>query len=1514
MQEDFIATGEETLDKLDDYIRQCDAVVHLVGDMTGASAQAPSVALIRSRYPDFTSRLPVLEPFLEPNGPALSYTQWEAWLALYHRKMLIIAVPQDGAPRDETYRLVDGQREAQQAHLSLLARVERYPEIRFANADRLVVELLRSRLHDILPPLQIASETLERLREVASSLLEVGRATWKMPQFFAPLNLEAQEENADSELRPTSIAALTEAVTMGANLMLFGEGGIGKTTFLLELSGALLAEKCPRIPLYIDAAYWALTNTQILDYIAYTPAAQRHGVTVSELVKLADAGCLTLAVNGWNEVPGAQKLGCLGRFGQLSTMIPTLNVVVVTRSVKDAPNLKAGRQVHVRGLTWQGQLKVIRSELDEDPAKALIELLARDTRLRHAARSPLILKGLLAQAKKGEVASSSVFDLLGAVIAAFEEDDQRRLLHEGPPLRSQHRYFLEALAYHLTFQQETTTSRQEALPVISVAAGQLVACGNLGSLPEPSEVLDALSNHHLIHADEQAVRFAHQRFQEYFAATRLFRVCVDGGEDDIALFREAVNQPFWEDALRLVGVKLKGAEGSAQTRSRLVRAALGVDLGFACDLAGACALSDVDDSDLYRDLVTRVNVLCESPLVEVADYGVVCLIASGFTVFADRLWPLLESDNQNTRLNTYRVNGEGISFKQLGDAAETRIAAWSPARRAELMHELADNPDNYDFLVRAANEAVEDEVRAAAIAALAWSFPASEAPLQAWLKAPADVQLEHNVISVVEYALEQGTASDAVRERLKVLALENSTESLQLKLALAFPDEAGVNAVEAVLARLREIDRHSNDAQLVAFAMKRAPDRLEALARELVLSARVIPDWVCKVVQQESDEARTEVFENAWSILHGEEAQHLSAEAVGPLASRWQTLRSVREWLDYCQNRRGNLSEAERERGRQLGYLLANAPGDDLLSVIMELGENSPYDEATELLDLVRSRIRRDAGRSSEKSQLLPSMDAVRALIALFGKQSIDEVVPQHQVHVLLCCIASHVAPAEFGDLLLEGCRLHLDSWGMYYTARDEWSKTRSGHQPSNPYWGNYLTSALENWGFEALPGLLELLGHPHANALIPGAIVRIVSRPWAVKKEGPFQNIGTDFKEGEERRLAGRVLLQPDDTHQELTDTVARALGTKLIEQVNQLRMEQTAAGAKWNANHAVYRMSGLLNAVANTPSPEIVEPLRHALANGFTDVYSAVGALKGLIRQGAFIDDAAVVTRIEALYEEEATVKWFDQQKRYVMAELCQLMYFVRPASLLSKPLSDYLIEWQRFAHINEVIRHLGAIPSEDSWCCLLALGRSSAAKGTSPEELVFALASALSPDHFTEFLQVVADGTWFAWCQNGWNLQRIAPDIFRVIGDDAARLDVFLEACELSGSPVSDRFACAVLALIPDGDAIQLRYGLAALDAGRVGDSRSSIYSMLKTMFTFHVPLGVDGHYEVHPKACNELRRHLYNRAKGNGLIATASRRLLADAECQRREGGRPTDEPRHPAEEEGIAWTEVLAIPS
>ncbi|MDQ3581694.1 MAG: NB-ARC domain-containing protein [Pseudomonadota bacterium] len=215
VQEDFIATGTETLDKLDEYIRQCHAVIHLVGDMTGALAQAPSVAVIRHRYPDLAQRLPVLGPFLDPGAPALSYAQWEAWLALYHRKVLIVAAPHEGAPRDERYQLVADQRAAQQAHLARLEKVERYPEIRFANADRLAVDMLRSKLQDILA-LAGAVTKPANLPYLSIGELFKGRET--------PL------DDLAGSLGPVPKSGATPVVAR----LLNGMGGVGKTRLALE--------------------------------------------------------------------------------------------------------------------------------------------------------------------------------------------------------------------------------------------------------------------------------------------------------------------------------------------------------------------------------------------------------------------------------------------------------------------------------------------------------------------------------------------------------------------------------------------------------------------------------------------------------------------------------------------------------------------------------------------------------------------------------------------------------------------------------------------------------------------------------------------------------------------------------------------------------------------------------------------------------------------------------------------------------------------------------------------------------------------------------------------------------------------------------------------------------------------------------------------------------------------------------------------------------------------------------
>ena len=138
VQEDFKELGKLLLDKLDTYIMACDAVIHLIGDMTGQVALDPSVEAIRNRYPDLLEKLRPLKGALLSE---ISYTQWEAWLAIYHEKVLVIAKAADNAPRGSHYARTTQSLKSQQDHLQRLNSIERFPGFTFTSPDNLAKQL-----------------------------------------------------------------------------------------------------------------------------------------------------------------------------------------------------------------------------------------------------------------------------------------------------------------------------------------------------------------------------------------------------------------------------------------------------------------------------------------------------------------------------------------------------------------------------------------------------------------------------------------------------------------------------------------------------------------------------------------------------------------------------------------------------------------------------------------------------------------------------------------------------------------------------------------------------------------------------------------------------------------------------------------------------------------------------------------------------------------------------------------------------------------------------------------------------------------------------------------------------------------------------------------------------------------------------------------------------------------------------------------------------------------------------
>ena len=176
VQEDFIVTGGSTLEKLDDYIRACDGVTHLIGKATGAVPEKPAVAALLKRYPDFASRLPPLAPFLSKPQPGFSYTQWEAYLALYHGRPLFVYLPTDfeiaalNVPRDARFVLDPIEVQAQREHYQRICALG-HDRGKFRNEERLSSAVLRD-LVEILPRLETTVEVSPtRLRHTAERLI-----------------------------------------------------------------------------------------------------------------------------------------------------------------------------------------------------------------------------------------------------------------------------------------------------------------------------------------------------------------------------------------------------------------------------------------------------------------------------------------------------------------------------------------------------------------------------------------------------------------------------------------------------------------------------------------------------------------------------------------------------------------------------------------------------------------------------------------------------------------------------------------------------------------------------------------------------------------------------------------------------------------------------------------------------------------------------------------------------------------------------------------------------------------------------------------------------------------------------------------------------------------------------------------------------------------------------------------------------------------------------------------------
>ncbi|MBV8107294.1 MAG: tetratricopeptide repeat protein, partial [Hyphomicrobiales bacterium] len=246
VQEDFKDLGGDTLDKLDVYIADCDAVVHLTGDMAGSEPPEPALRALQERHSDLADKLRPLGQALQ-TGAGVSYTQWEAWLALYHSKLLVIAKAAGSAERGPKYKPTGASRAAQVAHLRRLKEMGRYPGGAFTNPDNLAKSVLSSAILDLL----VENVVVQRSSSGADTDIQPGRPYLRLTQYVRRTKLAARD-NSEAALLSAYRSDVVPLIGRDRELgdlgrwlndprdvsvrVLVGAGGRGKTRLALELA------------------------------------------------------------------------------------------------------------------------------------------------------------------------------------------------------------------------------------------------------------------------------------------------------------------------------------------------------------------------------------------------------------------------------------------------------------------------------------------------------------------------------------------------------------------------------------------------------------------------------------------------------------------------------------------------------------------------------------------------------------------------------------------------------------------------------------------------------------------------------------------------------------------------------------------------------------------------------------------------------------------------------------------------------------------------------------------------------------------------------------------------------------------------------------------------------------------------------------------------------------------------------------------------------------------------------
>jgi len=1367
-------------------------------------------------------------------------------------------------------------------------------------------------------PVVIEESKVELIDKALDATAEVIAAWLAHPRLSGKPLIALQAVKLDQQGRDTEdilgLDGLQSSLTEGRRLILEAPAGRGKTTTLVQL-----AKQCGGqvgLAFLINLPVWVKSGVDILDFVAHMPSFRSRDIDAGNLAKLYQDVRFSFLLNGWNEVSEIHSEGAAVALRQLEQSFPAAGIIVATRTHHVSPPLPGVFRARLLPLTRSQRSEYLKQLLGSR-ADELISKLDNNPALDDLTRTPLILSEVTTIFQSGGVIPRTKIGVLDAVINLLEKSDEHQTYLQTAPLMGHAKRYLTELAIQLTKGGDTTITEEEARTIANTASVRLRDAGHILTLPEPAPILNTLCAHHVLERldyPSDAFRFEHQQFQEFYAALLLKRQLwelmeKDNQDRNREFAKQYVNEPAWEEPLRMVAEEIGARSAEApgdpnvvRAGKRLIEMALCLDPIFAGELSYLCG--NVIWKEVRRAVGERLRSWYGAADGNHRRCALAGMVATGSDDFIDIIMPLLTSDDQQVRLSTYRTGAE-FHLSSLGPEWRNIVKGWKEDARIDFVGEVTGDRWMPDIVKDFALGDPSPRVKGAAVQTLTWVGSGQdicnllealdeEDFKQAIQKMDAEdipPSLHNRALALYQKLLSE-SKDPLSRLRFLIKAAELGQTDIVEKVKhelTSLPPGKIEDAGEYVIKPAINIVRKTDPQWVSHWVASRIVDG--SLWREswISLVTSIPEDMKERLLQKISGEDIQHTYTRGIIAVFAAIADSSFAETI------FSKLFAIRRSISHP---RDPANQAKWAIIRQLEDLLRALPPN-----IAVAGFSNSFTrefDAIEFTVVIHafSTVGRDEPdlRSLLRDDLRQSLRTYLKIGLNFVLRQ-DDFSGEMKAH-LASALARVGEPEDMPDLAqLIKADIERVRKGRAARVRGERGELANGGMMSYANWHVRALTSLDSGGAEAV--LLDVLNEPEYESEAASALVRLAR---IRNKEEPFSFKPRDYSFVWEAR-AGRKPKEFDEKRRQWY-----AIAIK--QRINTLMDERAR-----NAQTATYdgRLKGLARILATLDSHDSAELVLHIMAfPGKWDGWGRVDALASLLFSGVQLPTEATLNVLSPTIEHLCAQGFYDDQNVWLLIRCLCLLPFIDNPSLGIAKIRQVISKTKFPAYkLRDIVIAVGSSRCDEALIFLRDIAGLLGDKLKQiRKEWIKAIAALGSPESkrlLLSFIDAEANEFPAEISLDDHDSDLLASFIADMAISEGEIRQHILRLCDTQLSPTKRILLSKVIARLGTLDAVIA--GLSLIEDSGNPSVPYDLQKAIKGVFLEERPYGKAGWFTLVPQGSNEIKARLFEMVTKDDRRKQSAFALLGQIEVWRLEHGRPTTEPRHPAFDSGEMWPPI-----